>query len=325
MSGACAWVVGRDGLLGRNVAAALDARYEEWSGAERVPWPDVAQAAARLQLELERFLDFARVSAATWRLFWCAGTGTIASSDAELERETALVRHFAAVLGSRLAGDAALAARGTIFFASSAGATYASSADPPPFNEDARVGTLAPYGRAKLEQEDAFTYVAGATGVDFVLGRLSNLYGPGQDVAKPQGLIAHVGRATLRREPVSIYVPLDTIRDYLFAEDAGQMVVDVVAWREALRAGGAPSTTTLKIFASEVDTTVASVLGVWRQVLRRPLRVAHATTRATRLQPRVLSFRSRVARELRRPPTPLPVGVDVVRRDQLAQLMAGTA
>jgi UDP-glucose 4-epimerase len=156
------------------------------------------------------------------------------------------------------------------------------------------------------------------------VGRLSNLYGRGQNVAKPQGLIAHVGRAGLQREPVSIFVPLDTIRDYLFAEDAGKMVVDVVAWREALRAGGARSTTTLKIFASEVDTTVASVLGVWRQVLRRPLRVAHATTRATRLQPRVLSFRSCVARELRRPPTPLPVGVDAVRRDQLAQLMAGT-
>jgi UDP-glucose 4-epimerase len=323
VSGTCAWVVGRGGLLGRNVAAALAARDEQWSSAERVSWPDIEEAAAQLQLGLERFLDTAKASVTPWRLFWCAGSGTVASSEATLERETALVRNFAAVLCNRLTDQAAFAARGTIFFSSSAGGTYASSPDPPPFDEAARVGALAPYGRAKLEQEDAFARVAGATGIDVVVGRLSNLYGPGQNVAKPQGLIAHVGRATLRREPVSIYVPMDTIRDYLFAEDAGRMAVDVVAWREALRADGAPSTTTLKIIASEVDTTVAAVLGAWRQVLRRPLRVAHATTRTTRLQPRVLAFRSRIAPELRRPPTPLPVGIDAVRRDQLAQLMAG--
>ena len=57
-------------------------------------------------------------------------------------------------------------------------------------------------------------------------------------------------------------------------------------------------------------------------VLRRPLRVALASSPAARLQPRVLSFRSRVWPEVRGQPTLLPLGVEAVRRDQLSRLMA---
>ena len=92
-------------------------------------------------------------------------------------------------------------------------------------------------------------------------------------------------------------------------------------WRREREAGPGRRVVT-KIFASEVETTVASVLGAWRQSLRRPLRVALAGNPAGRLQPRVLSFRSRVWPELRGRPTLLPAGVEEVRRDQLAQLMA---
>ena len=159
--------------------------------------------------------------------------------------------------------------------------------------------------------------------VDLLVGRFSNLYGPGQSLSKAQGLISHVGRAALRREPVSLYVPLDTIRDYLFAADAGRMAVDALERLERERRGAVRDTRVVtKIFASEVETTVASVLGAWRQSLRRPLRVALASDPAGSLQPRILSFRSRVWPEVRGRPTLLPLGVEAVRRDQLARLMA---
>ena len=141
-----------------------------------------------------------------------------------------------------MSGEPALARRGTLFFASSAGGVYAASQAAPPFDETSPVGALAPYGGEKLAQEALVRELAEAAGVDMLIGRLSNLYGPGQKLSKPQGLIAHVGRAALRREPVSIYVPLDTIRDYLFAADAGRMVIDAVARRWARAAGAARQT-----------------------------------------------------------------------------------
>jgi UDP-glucose 4-epimerase len=313
-------VVGR-GLLGRHVEEAFrDA--ELWRTRAPVPWGDAPAALAELDREAVAFLDRAAQNGRPWRLLWCAGAGVVATPPALLAEESALVEGFVTGLGGRLARDPALARTGTLFLASSAGGVYAGSPAQPPYDEGSAVRAIAPYGLAKLAQEELFTTVAESCGFDLLVGRLSNLYGAGQNLAKPQGLIAHVGRAALRRQPVSIYVPLDTIRDYLFASDAGRMVASAVERREEARQHGAPRETVTKIFASEVETTVASVLGAWRRVLRRPLRVALGSDPVGRLQPRVLSFRSGVWPDLRGVPLPLLLGVDAVRRDQLARLLS---
>lgn len=246
----------------------------------------------------------------------------VATSADALAAETELFEGVLDGLARRLAREPALAATGTVFLASSAGAVYAASEGVPPFDERSPVGALAPYGREKLRQEALVGGLADACRVGALVGRLSNLYGPGQRLDKPQGLISHVGRAALRREPISIYVPLDTIRDYLFADDAGRMVAAAILCMEDARPEPRRRSLTVKVFASEVETTVAAVLGAWRQALRRPLQVALASSPIGRLQPRVLSFRSRVWPELRRSPTLLPLGIDAVRRDQLARLLS---
>jgi UDP-glucose 4-epimerase len=320
-----AWVVGRGGLLGRHVEASLAESVpaiEVWRPERPVAWHDLEEAVAALDREAAGFFRRAAQLRGRWRLLWCAGAGVVATSPEELATETMLLTRFLARVADRISDDPTLARSGTLFFASSAGGVYSASSAQPPFDEASPVSPLAPYGREKLAQEGLFTGLARSSGVDLLIGRLSNLYGPGQKLSKPQGLIAHVGRAALRHEPVSIYVPLDTIRDYLFAADAGRMVVASIERREADRRNGLPHGSITKIFASEVETTVASVLGAWRRALRRPLRVALAGNPAGRLQPRVLSFRSRIWPELRGQPTLLHLGVDAVRRDQLARLLA---
>jgi UDP-glucose 4-epimerase len=328
MTASLAWVVGRGGLLGRHVEAALDrddVDADIWRPKRPIAWHDSERARADLELEATAFFAETARLGRPWRLLWCAGAGVLATSGPALAQETLLLSRFLAAVADRLSSNPALTEAGTLFFASSAGGIYAASSVPPPFDELSPVGALAPYGREKLTQEELFAQVASSCGVDVLIGRFSNLYGPGQNLSKPQGLIAHVGRAALRHEPVSIYVPLDTIRDYLFAADAGRMAVEAIKLRETFRRGGAPPGTTIKIFASEVETTVASVLRAWRQVLRRPLRISFSGSPVGRLQPRVLSFRSRVWPELRGQPTLLQLGVDTVRRDQLARLMRGAA
>jgi len=316
-----AWVIGRGGLLGRNVELA-SMGTDHWRPSRVFSWEDASAALGALNSETDAFLVRARRVDAPWRLFWCAGAGVVATSPAALAEETAVAAGFAAHLAKQLAVDLPLARRGTIFLASSAGGVYAGSPVRPPFDEESPVGAIAPYGHAKLAQEEQFTRAAEACGVDLVLGRLSNLYGPGQNLSKPQGLVAHVGKAALRHQPISIYVPLDTIRDYLFVTDAARMVVDAVERREAERRAGAARTTVTKIFASEVETTVASVLGTWRRLLRRPLRIALASDPVGSVQPRTLAFRSRVWPDLRGVPLPFHLGVDAVRRDQLQRLLA---
>src|SRR5262245_34903500 len=43
-----------------------------------------------------------------------------------------------------------------------------------------------------------------------LIGRISSLYGPGQNLNKAEGVISHLSRCLIYHQPVSIYVPLDT-------------------------------------------------------------------------------------------------------------------
>ena len=55
-----------------------------------------------------------------------------------------------------------------------------------------------------------------------MIGRFSNLYGPGQNLGKLQGLISRLALSAVTRQPINIFVPLDTIRDYVYVDDAAQ-------------------------------------------------------------------------------------------------------
>jgi UDP-glucose 4-epimerase len=324
LTGALSWIVGRGGLLGHNVAAAIadaDPTGRLWLPEQPIPWQDRGEAEASLALEAERLLAEAERTERPWRLLWCAGTGVIATNPEALSQETDLLRSVLSAVQSRLARDPHLVSTGSLFVASSAGGVYAGGE--PPFDESSVVAPISAYGREKLRQEELARNVAETSGLGLLLGRISNLYGPGQNFAKPQGLIAQVGLAALRRRPVSIYVPLDTIRDYLFGADAGRMIARTMLRQEDARDAGALPEVLVKIFASETDTTVASVLAAWRLALRRPLRFALSSSPTSHLQPRVLSFRSSVWPELRGQPTLLPIGIDAVRREQLAQVQRG--
>ena len=323
MTASLSWVVGRGGLLGRHVESALaaaDARAEAFRPSGPIPWRDNHEAGLRLELEVARFLDRAARSRAPWHLLWCAGTSGIDTAPEVLSLETLLLSRLLDAVARRVSNDPGWRrparsfrlVRGRRLRRRRSAVRRVSPEHP-----------LAPYGREKLLQEELVVKFAATRRVDVLVGRFSNLYGPGQTLSKPQGLVAHVGRAALLREPVSIWVPLDTIRDYLFAADAGRMAAAAIERREDARRRGEQAGVTTKIFASEVETTVASVLAAWRQALRRPLRVALGSSTVGTLQPRVLSFRSRVWPDLRGQPTLFPLGVAALQRDQLARMQAG--
>jgi UDP-glucose 4-epimerase len=318
------WIIGR-GLLGSAVAlaGAADGAGTAYVTDEPIAWHRPERATSTLDRNVAAFLDLADGIGRPWRILWCAGAGVVATAPELLERESVTFAAFLDRASRLLDRRPGLAARGTLFLASSAGGVYAASPSRPPFRESSPVAAMSAYGEEKLAQEHAATAMAGAAGVSLLIGRISNLYGPGQDLGKPQGLLGHVGKCALLRRPVGIYVPLDTIRDYLYAADAGRMVIDACD-RIAEPEQSPTRRSVVKIFASEVDTSVAAVLSSWRRSLHRPLGVVIGSQPTGRLQPRTLSFRSEVWPDLRGTPKPLLEGIGVLLADQLGQLRAGT-
>jgi UDP-glucose 4-epimerase len=253
-----------------------------------------------------------------WSVLWCAGAGVTASSAEALQLELA-------ALGQTLDALAAAppAARGSFFFASSAGGVYA-GVGAPPYDECSPVRPLAAYGQAKLDGEALVTSWTHRTGIPSLIGRIANIYGPGQNLAKAQGLISQICRSHLTGQPLSIFVSLDTLRDYLFAPDCAALIIDGLALLQQEGPGTGPKVVT-KILASQRAVTIGAVLGEMRRIFKSSPRIVLGASAVSAMQARDLSLRSRIWPELdRRTLTPLPAGIAATAADLQQKLRAGS-
>ncbi|WP_051276017.1 NAD-dependent epimerase/dehydratase family protein [Marmoricola sp. URHB0036] len=266
-----AWVIGGGGLLGSAVCRRLRALGRE-PRTTIVPWEDRDNAVTALLAAVEGL-------AGALEVYWCAGAGVVATSEEDLAVEMAILEQFL----ERWQPDGRH--RHGFFLASSAGGVYA-GARGGPFTEHTEPAPLSPYGHAKLRTEVIATEFAQRTGTALLVGRLANLYGPGQDLSKPQGLVSALCRAQLSRQPISVYVSLDTRRDYLFVDDAAAMVVAATGQvtDHGVRA--------LKVIASERSTTVGAVLGDLHRITRRRPPIVLGTSPQSGFQVRDLRLRS---------------------------------
>jgi UDP-glucose 4-epimerase len=306
-----AWVVGAGGLVGRHVRAELTATGHEVLTTS-VPWADEQDSVRTLTQAVDRFAQ-ARAGR-PWVLAWCAGAGVVATGEDALAAE---VRVFERVTGA-LAASVLPAEDGVVFLASSAGGLYAGST-PAPFDERTAPRPLVPYGRAKLAMEAAVEELAGATGVRAVLGRLSNVYGPGQTLGKPQGLLSQLCLADATGRPLPVFVSMDTIRDYLYAGDAARMIVRSIALARAEPVG----TVVAKVLASGRPVTVGYLVSEARRVFHRPLRTIPVGG-ASAGQVLDLRLESRVWPEVDAlAATPLAAGLSRTSADVRARVVSG--
>jgi len=335
------WVIGRGGLLGQSLETAIEttlSRLETaaggapataaggatgtvdlgallWRPSEPIAWEAPGAGAPELRQQVREFLRAA--GDRSWSVAWCAGAGVTGTSALALELELASLRvTLDALAEAPRGGD------GALFFASSAGGVYA-GVGAPPYDESSPVRPLAAYGQAKLDAERLVARWSDRTGTPALIGRIANLYGPGQNLTKAQGLISQICRSHLTGQPVSIYVSLDTLRDYLFAPDCAGLIVEGLARLRQEESSRRPQVVT-KILASQRAITIGAVLGEMRRIFKRSPRIVLGASAASAMQARDLSLRSRVWPELdRRSLTPFPVGVATTTADLLRRLQAG--
>ncbi|WP_255768203.1 NAD-dependent epimerase/dehydratase family protein [Pseudarthrobacter sulfonivorans] len=297
------WVIGAGGLLGKGVVRELQARGLPVL-TSKIPWSDSDGALRAFQAGAKALRESA--ASGRWTIVWCAGAGVTGTSPDALSAELAMFTQALEVFQATLCADGGQ--NGAMFLASSAGAVYAGSSGPP-FTERSPVQPLAPYGLAKLRAEAAVADFGRRTGVRTLIGRVSNLYGPGQNLKKPQGLISVFAKAHLTGAPVSVYVSLDTLRDYLFIDDASRLIADGLDRLERPDIG--PGETVVKILASQRADTIGNLIGACRAIFkRRPLIVLGASPFA-KAQAHDLRMKSVVWPELdAHPVTPLAVGIN---------------
>lgn len=277
------WIIGAHGLLGSALHRALEGRVVRlFDPAERFCWHDEALLYAQLQAAIETFAGFADDSD-SWQIYWAAGIGTMGSKQEELATET---RTLSKMLGLIESEPRLMAKNGGFAFSSSAGAIYA-GADDDIITEDTAVSPTTDYAREKLKQEALVTAFADKNvRIAALLARISTLYGPGQAKGKKQGLLAHIARCLVRNQPVHIYVPFDTIRDYISTDDAA------FAISEAMGVLNGRHGAFIKIIASEQPVTIAEIISIFKRIARRRPSIVSSASKLSGLYTRRVQFRS---------------------------------
>ncbi|MBX0299772.1 NAD-dependent epimerase/dehydratase family protein [Cryobacterium sp. 1639] len=317
-----AWVIGARGLLGSATSAAI-ARRADWVllPADPLPWDDDTALVDAAAATAERLLRVAATDSANWVVLWLAGNAVTSTPPAAIERELHQLRLVLDTVGLA-AGSHGTAHTGGVFYASSAGGVYGGSAHPP-FDEHSTPVPISGYGRFKLDAEAALFDFSRSTGVSVLAGRIANLYGPGQKLGKMQGLISHLAKAQFSPKPASIFVPLETMRDYIFVRDCAELLLDSVARLLTVTATTGRAEI-IKNLASGQAVTISNLLGHIRSLAKGQPNVMLGYSAEASMQGLDLRISSSVWPDLdRRQLTSLPAGIKATMDDVLTHIQSG--
>jgi len=314
------WVLGSRGMLGAALCRQLRGTGTDlFAPAERFAWSACEALSAQIETAVQAFAERAS-TADRWEIYWAAGVGTMGSSADDLAPETQALSLLLQCLATE---PRLMAAPGTVALASTAGAIYAGATDEV-ITEDTPDAPTTHYARAKLSQEALLRGFAerNAT-VAVLIARISTLYGGGQTAGKKQGLLSHLARSILRNQAVQIYVPYDTIRDYITADDAAAAMMAA-----GMAVSGQPSgdaRVLVKIVASERPATIAEIVSIFRRLARRAPRIATRASPLAALYARRVQFRSIVPTgQPLFPPTTLAIGIAQLMAAEKLTLMRST-
>ena len=145
--------------------------------------------------------------------FLGASTPALSASHPDFDTEVTLPTANALIRACSEAGV------GHYYFASTGGAIYGDSGQESN-REDGPAAPISPYGQAKLAVETTLEQARVAGDLSSTVWRFSNPYGPRQNPAKKQGLIAIALQHHLTGTPLPVMGSGDMIRDYIYVSDA---------------------------------------------------------------------------------------------------------
>jgi len=304
------WVIGANGLLGRSVSDALSPA-DRWDAPARISWNDEGRAVDQLRSTSQRF--FNDVGSDSWQIFWCAGRGTVTGDIAEMELER---RYLSVLLQAIDVQPAMTQRRGTFVFSSSAGAVYGGG-NGGPYSELSPVKPFGPYGEHKVKCEELIQHWRSTTSCRVAICRISNLYGPNQDLSKGQGLISALTLAILKHRPAPIYVPLETVRNFIYVDDAARIMIELSKVL-SMRDSGA---FIVKNVCAPHDLSIAMIVHEFTRVFGRRPPMVGRSPKVQAFSPRSLGVCSVVEQQIDEvPSTNLAVGISAIRRRVLLKL-----
>ena len=114
-----------------------------------------------------------------------------------------------------------------VFF-SSGGTVYGERSVMEPFCESDFLEPISYYGLSKQVIENHILFEHRVSGLEYLIIRPSNPYGPGQNIYGKQGLIAVALGKILKGDPVTIWGDGCSVRDYIYIDDLAKIFKQIL-------------------------------------------------------------------------------------------------
>lgn len=168
-----------------------------------------------------------------------------------------------------------------VFF-SSGGAVYGNQNGA--FSEDLICSPISYYGLSKLNMEQMISFYH-AKGLEYLIIRPSNPYGPGQNIYGRQGLIAVTMGKILNNQPIEIWGDGLAVKDYIYIDDFVHYVVTLLeterAWNGTYNIGSGIGTSVNQVI--EAFTINSIQLPQIQYVATKAMDVSHMILNCTKL------------------------------------------
>ena len=247
----------------------------------KVPWTDKSKSMEVLNKFCTQLSPREEIG-----IIWAAGAGVVGTTSEELSDE---IDVFDAFVQSLVKSKCTITSFTLI---SSAGGVYSGNKETL-INEETKANPISNYGLSKFRQEMLLTNSGLKNEFKVVIARLSNVYGTNQNMNKRQGLISNLIRAAYTRQPLSIFVPIDTRRDYINSHDVGLRIGGLVK-----RAEDSDESLIMKIICAGKTHTISEIIGEIKAVSKRKPPIAFSLSSISTQQPKSLAFESRVHSDL---------------------------
>jgi len=171
-----------------------------------------------------------------------------------------------------------------LVFLSSGGTVYGDVDDAVPITEHHPLVPISSYGLTKMIAEHyiRLCLAGGHVAVDVL--RPSNVYGPRQNLDRPQGAVGHFLRALQQGTSVTIFGDGGTVRDYLYVRDLAEAV------RLCLDDSGAqPGVVRTFNVGTGSGVSLRELIGIIEGVVAKPLSVSRQPARGFDCEFNVLS------------------------------------
>lgn len=311
-----ALVIGATGLLGSHLEKELQLKgFDVFSPMRSFSWLNTEALKVEFAGVIEAFKESVTAGEA-WSIYWAAGIGSMHSTEQDLQCETLQLNEcINLILNSGLD-----LARGTLMFSSSAGAIYAGSRE---FvvTESSTVAPINAYGLEKLKQEKMLESIF-CKYPDFrvLIARISTLYGTRNKRSNRLGLLAQISRNVVLGQPVHVYVPLETMRDYIHVQDAAICIIKTMSILQN-QSGGC----FIKIIANEKSHSVAEIISIFKRISHKNIRSIHSRIPSSGFYKKIIQFQSIQFREASTiQKRNLMIGISQLLKTERAQLVAPT-